>query len=469
MSSAPSGPSRSLTEGPVGPALLAFAVPTLAGSVLQSINATINAAWIGRLLGQEALTASANANTVIFFLIGATFGLGLAATVLVAQALGAKDLLTAKKTIGTSLTFFGAVSIVLGGVGLALAPTLLGAMGTPHDALPLAVAYLRVTFLGFPGIVLYSFLTMSLRGAGDAKTPFAFLLLSALLDAVLNPLFIKGLGPVPALGITGAAVSSFLAQWVALFAMVAWLYARENPLRLARDELHLLRVDRAILRTLIAKGVPMGLSVVLMSASMIALISLVNRSGSRVTAAYGACFQLWNYIQMPSFALGSAVSSMAAQNVGAQKWDRVSRVASLGVLFTVILTSVLVGLATLAHRAAFALFLGDDPAAIAIAHHIHLVVSWSFVLFGVSFVLSSVVRATGAVLVPLAILFASLWLVRIPFAYAFHGTLGEEAIWWSFPLGSGASMTLSFLYFRFGGWREARMLPATPSAPQQAE
>ena len=106
---------RSLTEGPVGPALLAFAVPTLAGRVLQSINATTNATWIGRLLGQEALTASANANAVVFFLIGATFGLGLAATVLVAQSLGAKGVLTAKKTIGPSLTSFGGASVVLAG------------------------------------------------------------------------------------------------------------------------------------------------------------------------------------------------------------------------------------------------------------------------------------------------------------------------------------------------------------------
>ena len=457
-----------LTEGSVARVLLAFALPTLASSVLQSLSASINAAWIGHLLGQQALAASANANSVLFLLIAGTFGLGLAATVLVAQSLGARDMTTAKKTIGTSLSFFGGVSVVMAGLGFALAPRLLAAMHTPPDVVPLAAAYLRVIFVALPGIVLYSFIMMSLRGAGDAKTPFLFLLLSALVDVVLNPLLIRGVGPLSGLGIAGSALATLFGQWTSLFALLAWLYRRQHPLRLTRSELGYLRVDRAILRALIVKGVPMGLSVVVMSASMLAMISLVNRSGSRVTAAYGACLQLWNYIQMPALALGGAVSSMAAQNVGAKLWDRVARIARVGVAFNVVLTSALIVAVSALNRAAFALFLGNDEAAIEIAQHIHRVVAWSFILFGISFVLSSVVRATGAVLVPLAILVVSLWLVRIPFAYAMRPVLHAEAIWWSFPLGSVVSLSLSVAYYRFGRWREAQMLAPRPPAARAA-
>jgi putative MATE family efflux protein len=336
-------------------------------------------------------------------------------------------------------------------------------MHTPPDALPYASAYLRVIFLALPGMVLYTFVMTALRGAGDAKTPFAFLLVSAGLDITLNPIFIRGLGPVPAMGIAGSALATAIGQWVSLFGLLAWLYRRKHFLRIARGEGHYLRIDRTILHALVFKGVPMGLTVVVMSSSLIAMISLVNRHGSHVTAAYGACFQVWNYIQMPAFSLGAAVSAMAAQNVGAKQWARVTRIAHVGVLISVSMTAVMVLLVTAAHHAAFAFFLGDDAEAIAIANHIHVIVSWSFVMLGISTVLGSVVRATGAVMIPLLSLFVALWVVRIPFAYALMPSLHAEAIWWSYPLGSGVSLVFAVAYYRLGGWRAARMLTTQPA------
>ncbi|WP_394832225.1 MATE family efflux transporter [Pendulispora rubella] len=451
------------TEGPVARTLLAFSWPMLASSILQSLNASVNTAWVGRLLGARALTASANANTLVFFLIGTTFGLSMAANVLVGQSLGAKDLVTAKRTVGTSLSFFGGLSVVFAALGIMFAPHVLAAMHTPPDALPYASAYLRVIFLALPGMVLYAFVMTALRGAGDAKTPFVFLIASVAMDITLNPIFIRGLGPVPALGIAGSALATMVAQWVSLLGMVGWLYRRKHFLRLARGEAHYLRIDREILRALILKGVPMGLSVVVMSSSMIAMISLVNRFGSHMTAAYGACFQVWNYIQMPAMSLGGAVSAMAAQNVGAQQWERVARIARVGVLVSMAMTGAMVLLVSAAHRAAFAFFLGDDAEAIAIANHIHVIVSWTFIMFGISLVLGSVMRATGAVMVPLATLFVSLWVVRIPFAYALVPSMQAEAIWWSYPIGSVVSLVLTVAYYRLGSWRAARMLVAQPA------
>ena len=452
-------PPASLVDGPIGRTLLLFSLPILGSSVLQSLNASINAAWIGPLLGERALTASANANSGLFFLLSLCFGLGLAASIVIAQSLGARDLDQAKRTLGTAYVFFGAVSAVMGGLGIMAAPRLLIEMRTPPDALPLAAAYLRVIFAAMPGIYLYTLLMMALRGAGDSRTPFVFLLISAGLDVGLNPVLISGLGGLPALGIAGSALATLIAQYATLAMLIAWLYRSRNPLRLAGDERRYLRFDPEILRTLIVKGVPMGLQMIVMSSSMIVMISLVNRYGSRTVAAYGACFQVWNYIQMPAFAVGSAVSSMAAQNVGARRWDRVARIAAAGVLYNVLLTGTLVLLVTLVVRQAFALFLDADTGAIDIARHIHLVVSWSFVLFGISFVLASVVRSTGAVVPPLIVLFIAMWVVRIPFAKLLEPALGADAIWWSFPAGSLTSVVLTWAYFRFGRWRGARMLP----------
>jgi putative MATE family efflux protein len=447
-----------LVEGPIARTLIMFSLPILGSSILQSLNASINAIWVGRLIGANGLSAAANANSIMFFLMSVGFGLGLAATILVGQGLGARDMLQVKRTIGTTMVFFVGLSVVIGAGGFIAAPSMLAAMRTPPEVLGLAAAYLRVIFLALPAIYLYTFVMMALRGAGDARTPFIFLAISAVLDVGLNPILISGLGPIPALGIAGSALATLISQWIGLVAMVVWLYRSGNVLRLTRDELRHLRLDGEILRALVAKGLPMGLQMIVMSSSMLAMISLVNRYGAMTVAAYGACFQLWSYIQMPAMAVGTAVSSMAAQNVGARRWDRVSRIAGIGVLYNVLLTGALVLIVTVIDRGAFALFLGSDSPAVEIARHIHTIASWSFVLFGVAFVLSSVVRATGAVIPPLIFLFVAMWLVRLPFALALTPQWGDDAIWWSFPIGSAASMLMLLAYYRFGGWKKAHML-----------
>jgi Na+-driven multidrug efflux pump len=160
-----------------------------------------------------------------------------------------------------------------------------------------------------------------------------------------------------------------------------------------------------------------------------------------------------------------AVSSMAAQNVGAGKWDRVHRVAMTGVGYNFLQTGILVLLIYLFNRGALGLFLPAGSGAIDIAQHINAIVVWSFLFFGVSFVLAGVVRSTGAVIPPLIILFIALWLVRIPFAYALVERWQADAIWWSFPLGSLVSMSLSIAYYRFGNWRSARMLAPSAAVP----
>ena len=341
-------PPPSLTEGSIGRTLFVFSLPILASSILQSLNASVNAIWIGRLLGPAALGASANANSVLFLLLAAVFGTGMAASVLVGQSLGARDLPQAKRTVGTSITFIAVVSVALAVLGSVFAPHLLVALNTPDDVLPLATAYLRIIFYGLPGIYIYTFVMMCLRGAGDAKTPFLFLLVSAALDVSLNPVFIRGLGPIPAMGIAGSATATLIAQWTSLALLVGYLYLKKNRLRIERGEVGYLRLDPTILRALIVKGVPMGMQVIVVSSSALAMIKLVNRFGSGTTAAYGACFQLWSYIQMPAFAVGSAVSSMAAQNVGAGRWDRVARIARDGVVYNVLLTAALVALVSVA-------------------------------------------------------------------------------------------------------------------------
>ncbi|WP_292448550.1 MATE family efflux transporter [Mesorhizobium sp.] len=454
-----------LTSGPIPRTLLLFALPVLGSNVLQSLNGSINAVWVGRFLGEAALTATSNANLVLFLILGTVFGIGMAATILVAQSVGARDLPEARRIVGTSATFFFfMVSVVFAVCGWVWVDAILNTLGTPADALPLARSYLRIIFVAVPMMNLLSFVMTVLRGAGDSRTPFVFMALAVLLDIVLNPLLIRGIGPFPELGIAGSATATLIGQTVSVIAILIVLYARKHPLRLAGANLALLRPDPALLRTVVFKGVPMGLQMIVVSAAALTVMGIVNSYGSQVAAAYGIAAQLWTYIQMPALAIGAAVSSMAAQNVGAGRWDRIGQVAASGVGFNLVLTGALVALLFVFDRAVLSLFLSTDSAAIDIAAHINKVASWSFILFGVTIVLFATVRATGAVMPPLIILVISVLIVRTGFAYFFRSVVGEEALWWSFPAGSITSLALAAAYYRFGRWRSMHMIEGRPAA-----
>ena len=450
-----------------------FALPILYGNVLQSLNTSVNTIWVGHFLGEAALTATSNANSVMFLILGGVFGLSMASTILVGVYLGARRLDDAKRVVGTSATFFAVLSVVMAVIGAVFCEPLLVAMKTPPDSLALAVAYMRVMFIGLPTSFMYFFAAAVLRGAGDSKTPFLFMIVSVALDIAFNPLLIFGLGPFPRLGIAGSAWATAFAQLVTLIALIVHLYRKHNPLRLQRHELSQLKPDASIVRTLVVKGVPMGLQLFVISLGGVLMITLVNRFGTDATAAYGAAFQVWQYVLMPSFAIGMAVSSMAAQNVGAQKWDRVHATARSGVLFSVLLTGSIVVLLEIFSTEALGLFLPDGSTALHTAEHLNRIAAVSFVLLGASMVIFGVVRATGAVYPPLLILAVCLLGIRFPLAYALLGSWGADAIWWSFPISSSIAVAMSVLYYKYGNWRTMRLNPvgrgATPIPAASAE
>lgn len=459
----PAGPPRAggrdLTKGPIGRTMLAFALPVLGSSVLQSLNGSINSIWVGRLIGETGLTATVNANVILFFLLSAVFGIGMASTILVGQAFGRRDLAGAKRVVGTTATFFAASSILLSALGYLAADPMLTAMGTPPEAHALAVTYLRIIFIALPFLYFSTFLMMTLRGAGDSRTPFWFMLLATVIDIGLNPLLIAGIGPFPRMGIAGAATATLVAQVIGLAAMLGYIYWRRMDIRLTRADLHLLRPDRALLWATIVKGVPMGLQMIVVSTSGLVMIGIVNAYGVGTAAAYGVAMQLWAYVQMPALAVGAAASSMAAQNVGAQLWARVDRTAGSGIVINLVMTGGLIAAIYLAEHWLIGLFLPGNTAAIAVVERINAIGLWAYVMLGAAFVLFAVVRATGAVLAPLLILVIALLVVRIPLVLALQPRLGVDAVWWSSPVSMIVALALAAAYYRWGRWREARMLP----------
>ncbi len=457
-----------LVAGPIARALIAFSLPTLASNILQSLNGSINAVWVGRLLGKTGLAATPNANLVMFLIFAMIFGFGMSTTVLIGQNMGRRDLAAVRRVLGAGVSLFLAIGLGAALAGWFEASAILRLLGTPAEAYPQALAYTQVIFQGLPPGLLVVYLQMALRGTGDSHTPLLFMIPGALIDVGLNPVLILGLGPVPPMGIAGSAAAGVAASYVSMLLLLGYIYARDLPIRLRGPELRYLFPPQALVGRILRMGGPMGLQMIVASGAALAMMGLVNRLGTSTVAAYGAANQLWTYIQMPAMAIGMAVSAMAAQNIGADRWDRVDRIAGIGVVINLLMTIGLVLAVTLPDRLVLSLFLGQDDAAVDIARHINLLSSWSFSLLGVTMVLSAVPRANGATMAPLVIMTLSLVPGRLGVAYLLAPVLGSDALWWSFPAGSGIGLLLTALYYRYGGWRKVRLLAApTPDEVEE--
>ncbi|MET0363083.1 MAG: MATE family efflux transporter, partial [Sphingobium sp.] len=330
---------------------------------------------------------------------------------------------------------------------------------TPAGAYSLALSYAWISFLGLPATLLLSFLQSALRGTGDSVTPLLFIIPATLIDVGLNPLLILGMGPFPAMGIAGSAAAGAIANWLVLFLLAGYIYIRDLPIRLRGKEFAYLRPSRATIAIIVRRGLPMGVQMVVVTLASLAMVGLINRYGITTVAAYGAANQLWTYVQMPAFAIGAAVSMMAAQSIGADRWERVDAIMWSGVWLNILLTGALVLVFTMFDRTILGWFLGDAPEAVEVGRHINLLAGWSLVLSGVTMVMGAVPRANGATVAPLLITVIALVPGRFGLAMILLPTLGEDGIWWSFPNGYVVSLLLTAAYYWWGGWRKVRLLP----------
>jgi putative MATE family efflux protein len=462
----PNARQGSLTQGPILRTLILFSIPTMLSNVLQTLGQTINTIWVGQLLGEGALAATVNANLVMFLVFSTVFGFGMAATVKVGHGLGAGDVDAARRSFGTGTGFCVGAAALGAVLGAIFADPLLRLLATPDAIHEQAMAYLRVIFVGMPLSTLHMMISMGLRGAGDAKSPFYAVIVITLLTVALNPLLILGIGPFPQLGIAGSALANVLANVGGLLLLTGWIYWRDLPLRLKGREFRYLIPQGNDLSYVLAKGVPMGGQTLLNSAAGLIMLGFVNREGMLTTAAYGAVMQVWSYVQMPAFAISMAVSAMVAQNAGAAQHARSDSVTMAGIGVTIVITVTMSLLLLAFDTPLLSLFLGSGSDAVPIANRIQLIAIWSWVLNGVMMSLMGTMRAYGAVIGPLIIMAVALYPGRLGFYHLTYGMLGADALWLSFVFGSSLALLLTVIVYQRGDWRKAMEPAGMPAAAE---
>lgn len=436
-------------DQPIWKPLLVFLIPLMASNILQSLGGTVSSIIVGQGIGENALASINVVMPLIFFLISLVIGIGGASSVLIGQAFGANDIAQIKKVVNTSLKFSFFVGIILAILGVVFAPELLNMIHTPPAVIGNATQFARIVFAGLPLMFVYMIYTTFLRGTGDSKTPFYFLLLSTAINIIVAPILALGLWGLPAFSVKGIAVAMLLSNVIAMVTLFIYLKKKNHLLAVDRTLFNSLKMDPQILKLMIKIGLPSGIQMVFISLSEIAVIFLINSYGAQATAAYGAVIQVITYVQMPAMSLGMAIGIFGSQLIGARANHRLGALLKSGVLLNYVIGLVLVGITYLFSEQILALFLTESTT-LAMAEEILLLVLWSYLLFGNSMVISGLMRSSGTVLWPTLIGIVAVWGVQVPVAYVLSKTmgLGLTGVWMAYPVAFAFSLIASYLYYR---------------------
>jgi putative MATE family efflux protein len=267
---------------------------------------------------------------IMFLLIAFNMGITMGATILISQYYGARDMDKVKKTIDTTYIFIFFASIVVTIVGLIFSGPILTLIRTPEDIMPQAKTYLNIIFIGMIFMFGYNTISAILRGLGDSKTPLYFLVISTIINIILDLVFIL----VFDMGVAGAAWATVIAQAAAFLFGLYYLNKNHEVLRF---KISRMTFDKELFSKSVKLGIPSGIQQTLFSFGMMAVQTMVNQYGTDTVAAFGAASRIDSFATMPMMNFGAAISTFVGQNVGANKLERVKK----GYYSTLLMSNVL--------------------------------------------------------------------------------------------------------------------------------
>lgn len=421
-----------MINGSLGDKIIKYAIPLAATGVLQQLFNAADLAVVGRFSGKEAMAAVGGNAPVIGLLVNLFVGISLGSNVIIAKSIGQKDNESISKAVHTSVVvaLIGGLFLVL--LGEVLAPGVVSLLDVPEDVYPLAVKYLRIYLAGMPVILLYNFESAIFRSCGNTQTPLVALVVSGILNVVLNLFFVLGMG----MDVDGVAIATVLSNLVSSAILFAALMKTELAIRI---EPRKLRVYGDVLGQILRIGIPAGIQGMIFSFANIIIQSAVNSLGTTVMAASSAAYNLeiFAYYIMNSF--GQACTTFVGQNYGAGKGDRCRRVLKLSLLQSLISTMVVSGLILLFSHPLLGIF-NTDPDVIATARirleYIFFAYLFSFAQEG----LSGYLRGFGVSFIPAACSVVGICGVRLTWIFTvFRRTPSFKTIMQVYPISLGVT------------------------------
>lgn len=444
------GSHQDFTAGSLNRAILLLAIPMVLEMVLESLFAVVDVLWVGRV-GANAVATVGLTEAMLTLVFAIAMGLSLSTTAMVARRIGEKNP-EAAAIAGVQAIFIGlTISVAIGLPCLFVAPRLLRLMGATPEIVAVGGSYARIA-LGGCGVVVLLFLNNAIfRGAGDAAIAMRLLWVSNIINLILDPCLIFGLGPFPRLGVTGAALATFTGRGIGVLYQFYRLLQGTERIRVLRKQV---AVNLEVLVRLIRLSLTGIFQFVIAQTSWIGLVRIVSLFGAAAVAGYTIAIRIVIFVILPSWGLSNAAATLVGQNLGAKQPDRAeTSVWRTGFYNMLFLGSVGI-IFTLFARPIVSLFT-NDPAVVPLAAACLRIVSYGNIGYAYGMVMLQAFNGAGDTVTPTILNLFAFWLFEIPLAYwlAIREGWHSNGVYYAIVIAEGALAIASILIFRRGRWK----------------
>ena len=433
-----------MSEGSIAKKIIYFAIPLFLGNLFQQLYNTADSLIVGNFLGSSALAAVASSGNLIFLLVGFFNGISVGAGVVIARFFGAHDHRRVHLSIHTTVALGIVCGIVLTILGVVFAPKILILMGTPQDVVPNSIIYFRVYFMGSLAFVLYNAFTGILQALGDSKHPLYYLIISSVINVVLDIVFIT----VFDMGVGGAALATIISQIVsAVLCFMHLIKLPAYPLKVQQ-----IRFDLPMLKLVIQNGLPAGIQNSIIALANVVVQSYINSFGQMAVAGCGAYSKIEGFGFLPITCFALAMTTFVSQNIGAKKYDRVKKGTRFGIICSLVLAQII----------GMIIFIGA-PFLIGLFDSTQDVISYGtmqartvtlfYFLLAFSHCIAGILRGAGKSMIPMIVMMIFWCVVRVLYiSIALHLVHDIHLVFWAYPITWACSSIVFLWFYLFSSW-----------------
>jgi putative MATE family efflux protein len=447
------GSHRDLTGMSMGKSILLLAVPMVLEMLMESVFAVVDIFWVGKL-GPDAIGTVTLTESLMVIIYTAAMGLSIGCTALVSRRIGEKDPERAARVAAHGILQGLVLAVVVGVLGVALAPTLLRLMGGSSEVVA-GSSYTRVLLGGSVTVILLFMINAAFRGAGDAAISMRVLALANAINIVLGPCFIFGWGPFPEMGVAGAAVATTIGRGVGVIYQLYALWSGRGRLRMSA---HHLRYDGELMRTMLRISRSGVLQVFIGSASWIGLVRVIATFGTNALAGYQVALRIVMFAILPSFGMANAAATLVGQNLGAGHPERAEQAVWRTAFYNLICLG-LVGVVFVVGADFIIGLFSADPEVRRYGARCLRIVAAGFPFYAYGMVVSQCFNGAGDTRTPTRINLVCFWLIQIPLAFLLSHVLdlGPTGVFTAITVAFCSVAVISVAIFRQGKWKQVKV------------
>ena len=441
---------KDLTESKVSTTLITLLIPILLSNTLNVVYNIVDSIWIGNIIGPLGLSAVAVSFPITLMMGSFAFGVNMANGVIVSQYYGAKDYNSVSHVIKVSTTLGVIILFTVGLLMFIFAKKILIIMNTPKDALDMAVIYLRISIIGLPFAYSYFFISSILRAVGDTVRPLIFLIVSSVINVILDPILIKGFFIIPAMGLKGAAIATVISQCISVLISTSYLRIKNSFIKINP---FIFTFDIKITKKIMKLAIPISSNQFIVAFGWLIITRLISSFGDAASATVAIVNRVESLFIMPIGALGNAVMTMSAQNIGANKLDRVKEIFKNGIVIGIIISSVMSIFSIVNPHILINMFTKDIEVFEYSKSYIYTIMP-IFIFYSIMFVCNGIINGAGKTIVIMIFSTSTTLILRTILAYALSGKFALVGIWASMGICYIINTLFSLYYYKSNKWQK---------------